>query len=250
MNILHSPLDQFKINVLSEITVGEYEISITNSTVFMLLSLLLIVLLLRSTSTLGNSINLGNVIGINLYQFLLKLVTDNIHGKEASKYFPFIYSLFLFILMSNLIGMIPYSFTITSHIVVTFGFSFTIFIAVTLIGLSKHGFHFFSFFVPAGAPKFLIPFLVIIEIVSYFSRAFSLGIRLFANMMSGHSLLKILAGFSFSMIQIGGIFYIVQLVPLVIVFIVTGLELGVALLQAYVFAVLTCMYLNDAINLH
>lgn len=250
MYILHSPLDQFKINILSDITVGEYDISITNSTIFMLLVLLLIIFFLQSTSTTGQKINLANVIGLNLYGFILKLVSDNIHGKSAYKYFPFVYSLFLFIVMSNLIGMIPYSFTITSHIVVTFGFSFTIFIGVTLLGLSIHGLHFFSFFVPAGAPKFLIPFLVVIEIVSYLSRAFSLGIRLFANMMSGHSLLKILAGFSFSMIQIGGIYYIVQLAPLVIVFLVTGLELGVALLQAYVFSVLTCMYLNDAINLH
>nr|YP_010165726.1 ATP synthase F0 subunit a [Imasa heleensis]QRR29739.1 ATP synthase F0 subunit a [Imasa heleensis] len=250
MTILHSPLDQFKINVLSEITIGGYDISITNSTIFMMLVLLLIVYFLQSTSKQGNSINLGNVLGLGLYQFILKLVVDNIHSKESTKYFPFIYSLFLFIVLSNLIGMIPYSFTVTSHFVVTFGFSFTIFIAVTLIGLQKHGLHFFTFFIPTGAPMYLLPLLIPIEIISYLSRAFSLGIRLFANMMSGHSLLKILAGFSFSMIQLGGIFYVVQLVPLVIVFLVTGLELGVALLQAYVFSILTCMYLNDAINLH
>ena len=165
-------------------------------------------------------------------------------------YFPLIFVIFIFILTCNLLGMIPYSFTVTSHIIVTFFLSLSIFIGVTIIGFAHHGIHFFSFFLPAGAPVVLGPFLVVIELISYISRAFSLAIRLFANMMSGHSLLKILAGFAWTMLSVGGIFYVIHLVPLIIVFIITGLEIGIAMLQAYVFTVLTCIYLNDSINLH
>jgi len=185
----------------------------------------------------------------SIYEFVLNLVNENV-GEKGNKYFPLIFVIFIFILTCNLLGMIPYSFTVTSHIIVTFFLSLSIFIGVTIIGFAHHGIHFFSFFLPAGAPVVLGPFLVVIELISYISRAFSLAIRLFANMMSGHSLLKILAGFAWTMLSVGGIFYVIHLVPLIIVFIITGLEIGIAMLQAYVFTVLTCIYLNDSINLH
>jgi len=185
----------------------------------------------------------------SIYEFVYTLVYENI-GSKGNKYFPFIFVLFIYILACNLLGMIPYSFTVTSHIIVTFFLSLSIFISVTIIGFMHHGIHFFSFFLPSGSPIVLAPFLVVIELISYTSRAFSLAIRLFANMMSGHSLLKILAGFAWTMLSVGGIFYFIQLVPLIVVFAITGLELGIACLQAYVFTVLTCIYLNDSINLH
>lgn len=146
--------------------------------------------------------------------------------------------------------MIPYSFTVTSHIIVTFGLSLSIFIGVTIIGFYTHRIHFFSILLPSGTPLALSFFLVVIELISYIARAFSLAIRLFANLMSGHSLLKILAGFAWTMLSIGGIFYLLSLIPLIVVFAVTGLEVGIAMLQAYVFTILTCLYLNDAIHLH
>lgn len=147
--------------------------------------------------------------------------------------------------------MIPYSFTVTSHIVVTFTLSLSIFIGVTLIGLKIHGLHFFSFFVPQGAPKLLLPLLVVIEAISYTARAFSLAIRLFANMMSGHTLLKIIASFGWTLITMGGIALpLLSVIPIALILAITGLEIGIAFLQAYVFTILTCIYLNDTIHLH
>jgi F-type H+-transporting ATPase subunit a len=146
--------------------------------------------------------------------------------------------------------MIPYSFTSTSHLIVTFSLSVSIFIAVTIIGFQTHGIHFFSFLLPPGAPLALAPFLVVIELVSYSFRAISLGVRLFANMMAGHTLVKILSGFAWTMLSAGGIMYIASAIPFLVVFALTFLEIGVACLQAYVFTILTCIYLNDAIHLH
>lgn len=166
------------------------------------------------------------------------------------RFFPLIFVIFTFLLFSNLIGMIPYSFTVTSHFIVTLGLSFSLFIGVTLVGFQTHGLHFFSLLLPQGVPLALAPFLVLLELISYCFRALSLGIRLFANMMAGHSLVKILSGFAWTMLSMGGIMVFAHLAPLGIVFALIGLELGVAVLQAYVFTILICIYLNDAINLH
>jgi F-type H+-transporting ATPase subunit a len=149
-----------------------------------------------------------------------------------------------------MIGMIPYTFTVTSHLIITFGLGLATFIGITIVALREHKLHFFAFFLPGGAPLAMAPFLVIIEFISYMFRGISLSIRLFANMMAGHTLLKILAGFSWTMLSLGGIFYVLQLFPLLVVFALTGLELGIAFLQAYVWTVLVCIYLNDAIHLH
>jgi len=182
------------------------------------------------------------------YEFIGNMINDNI-GKEGMKYFSFIFTLFMFILLGNLIGMMPYSFTWTSHIIVTFAISFFIFIAVTLIAIAKHGLiNFLKFFAPSGVPKPMLILLIPIEVISYLSRPISLSVRLFANMMAGHTLLKVIAGFVFVLgansFIIGGALPIAFLVAL------TGLEIVIAFLQAYVFAILTCLYINDAIHLH
>ena len=182
------------------------------------------------------------------YEFIADMIGDNI-GKDGMKYLSFIFSLFMFILLGNLLGMLPYSFTWTSHIIVTFAISFFIFIIVTFIAISKHGLlKFLGFFAPSGVPKAMLILLVPIEIISYLSRPISLSVRLFANMMAGHTLLKVIGGFVFVLgansFIIGGALPVASLVAL------TGLEIVIAFLQAYVFAILTCLYINDAIHLH
>jgi len=176
------------------------------------------------------------------------MIGDNI-GKEGMKYFSFIFTLFMFILIGNLLGMLPYSFTWTSHIIVTFAISFFIFIAVTIIAIAKHGIiKFVKFFAPSGVPKPMLILLVPIEIISYLSRPISLSVRLFANMMAGHTLLKVIGGFVF---VLGANSYIVGgVLPVAFLVALTGLEIVIAFLQAYVFAILTCLYINDAIHLH
>lgn len=181
----------------------------------------------------------------SLYGTILNVVYENA-GPKNVKYFPLIFTTFLIILMCNLLGMIPYSFTVTSHLIVTFSAALAIFIGMNIIGILKHGKHFLSLFFPPGAPLALALLLVIIEFVSYVFRVFSLSIRLFANLMSGHTLLKILSGFAWVTVSFWGIF----LIPIVIIFLITGLELMIACLQAYIFVVLLCIYIHDAINLH
>jgi len=250
MNLLISPLEQFNIISIIPIEIFNMNISLTNSSLVMILAFFLIIFSFNRAIADNRIIPVRKQAAVeSIYEFVYDLVSQNI-GEKGNRYFPFIFVLFIFILVLNLLGMIPYSFTATSHLIVTFFLSLAIFISMVIIGFQHHGLHFFSFFLPAGSPVGLAPALVVIELVLYISRAFSLAIRLFANMMSGHLLLKILAGFGWTMLSVGGIFYIVQLVPLAIVFIITGLEMGIACLQAYVFTVLTCIYLNDSINLH
>jgi F-type H+-transporting ATPase subunit a len=184
-----------------------------------------------------------------LYMFLSDLVKEQV-GKPGEIYFPVIFTVFTFIVTANLIGMIPYGFTTTSHVVITFALSVSVFIGVTIVGFQKHGIDFLSFLLPPGAPLALAPLLVVLELVSYCFRAISLGVRLFANMMAGHTLVTILAGFGWTMACSGGVLLVASIVPMLIVFALTGLELGVAVLQAYVFTILSCIYLNDAISLH
>lgn len=184
-----------------------------------------------------------------MYDFVLSLVNENIKVGGLS-YFPIIFTVFTFLLFCNLLGMVPYSFTVTSHIVVTFGLALGLFIGLNIIGLQIHGLHFFSLFLPAGVPLIMAPFLVLVELVGYTFRPISIALRLFANMMAGHSLLKILAGFGWTMFSAGGVLAIAHFLPVMVIFAIVGLELGIAFLQAYVFSVLLCIYLNDAISLH
>jgi F-type H+-transporting ATPase subunit a len=177
------------------------------------------------------------------YEFIANMIRDNV-GRAGMKYFPFIFSLFLFILFGNLLGMIPYAFTFTSHIIVTFTMAFVVFLGVTVIGFVRHGVGFLKLFVPSGVPIFLLPLMVVIEVLSYLTRPISLSVRLFANMMAGHTMLKVFGGFVVALGILAG------WAPLAFIVALTGLEVGIAFLQAYVFTILTCIYLNDAVNMH
>ncbi|MBL6863731.1 MAG: F0F1 ATP synthase subunit A [Rhodospirillales bacterium] len=239
----HNPLDQFVIQAWVPIKIGDFDASFTNSSAFMLLSVIcataLMVLAVRPRAGVPGRWQLLAELS---YQFIAKMVADNI-GKEGRSYFPLIFSIFIFVLFGNLLGMIPYSFTFTSHIAVTLTMALLIFIMVTLIAFFKHGMKFFSFFLPEGVPIILAPLMIAIEVISYFTRPFSLSVRLFANMMAGHTLLKVIGGFVVPL----GIFGFVPVAGLVAVM---GLEFLIAFLQAYIFTILTCIYINDAIHLH
>ena len=247
---MHSPVEQFTIKVLFALNLFGYDVSFTNSSLFMVLTVLasiaFLALAIRPAALIpGRMQGLAEM----LYEFVADMVRSNV-GNEGRPYFPVIFTLFMFVLFSNLLGLIPYSYTTTSQIVVTFALALAIFVGVTLIALVKHGFHFFSFFVPSGAPKALIPFLVVIEVISYFVRPVSLSVRLFANMLAGHTMLKVFAGLAVMIASAGGVAAVGSVLPLIAIIGLTGLEVLVAVLQAYVFTILTCMYLNDALHLH
>ena len=184
-----------------------------------------------------------------IYQFIQNIVFESL-GFVGNKFFPFLFTMFIFVFASNLVGMVPYSFTITSHILFTFSLGLMTFLGINFIGLKCHGLHFFSLFLPPGSPLILAPLLVPIELISYVFRVIALSVRLFANMMAGHTLLKILATFAWKMLNIGGLFVIVQIFPLIVIIAITGLELAIAFLQAYVWITLCCLYLSDAFSLH
>jgi len=248
-----SPLEQFQIYPLISIQLGTLDLSFTNSSFiicFGIFSFLfcLDIILFSSKQIYIISKSWQRVIEI-LYLVLVSLLIENI-GKKGQKFFPFIFTLFLFIFISNSIGLIPYSFTITSHLIVTFSLAFMIFSSVNIICLRKHRIELLSLFFPKGTSLALSFILIPIEIVSYIFKPLSLSVRLFANIMAGHILLKVIASFSWVMMIEGGILFIFHFIPLCIIVILFGLELGVSIIQTYVFTLLTCIYLNDAINLH
>lgn len=185
-----------------------------------------------------------------MYASIYNIVVNQINTKKGQIYFPFIYGLFLFILVNNLIGLIPYSFASTSHFILTFFISFSVVLGATLLGFNRHGLSFFSLFVPAGCPLALVPLLVLIEFISYLSRNVSLGLRLAANIMSGHMLLSILSGFTYKIMISSMLFFIIGLLPLTFILAFSGLELAIAFIQAQVFVVLTCSYIKDSLDLH
>ena len=238
-----SPLEQFEVKTIVPIEIGGIDISFTNSSLMMVIALVLgggVVALAASRGAIipGRFQSVAEL----LYEFIAGIIRETI-GAEGRRYFPIIFTLFLFILIGNMLGMVPYSFTFTSHIVVTFVMALIVFVGVTILGFVRHGFHFFSFFVPPGAPIWMWPLLIPIEVISYFSRPISLSVRLFANMLAGHMLLKVIAGFVVAMGLLG-------IIPLVVVVAITGLEILIAFLQAYVFTILTCLYIKDALDLH
>jgi len=238
-------MTQFNVHRIGpEIKVGAFDISFTNASLFMIISSVAILLIFslgsKKNSLLPNKIQLLAELS---YTFVSKMISDTA-GSKAKPYFAFIFSLFMFVLFCNMFGMIPYTFTVTSHIIVTFVLASFIFIGVTVIGFIKHGFGYLKLFVPSGVPAVLLPLIVVIEIISYLSRPISLSVRLFANMMAGHTMMKVFGGFVISLGIVGG------WLPLSFSVALTGLEILVAFLQAYVFAILTCIYLNDALNLH
>ncbi len=251
--MIFSPLEQFSIIRILPIRFHNFDLSFTNSSFYLLLATGICILFFHLVTKEGGMVrpSAWQALVESIFSFTTNLVKEQI-GEEGRRYAPFIFSTFLFLLCTNLIGMIPYSFTATSHLICTFGLSFSLFIGITIIGFQYHGLHFFSFLYPPGAPIILAPLLVVLELVSYSFRAVSLGVRLFANMMAGHTLVKILSGFGWTMLQSKGIplLSLASVIPFAIVFALMGLEIGVACLQAYVFTILTCIYLNDAINLH
>lgn len=238
-----SPLAQFEVKTIVPLDVGGIDVSFTNSSLFMVLTVaisgaFLVIAGGRGAMVPGRMQTMAEM----TYEFIGGLIRETI-GAEGRRYFPIIFTLFMFILVGNMLGMVPYSFTFTSHIVVTFVMASVVFIGVTILGLVRHGMHFFSFFVPPGSPIFMWPLLIPIEIISYLSRPISLSVRLFANMLAGHTLLKVIAGFIASLSVFG-------VLPLALVVALTGLEILIAFLQAYVFTILTCLYIKDAIELH
>lgn len=238
-----NPLEQFQIKKILDVDLGIVDASFTNSALFMVLAVAVVssflILGMRERSVVPG--RWQSLVELS-YEFVANMVRDNV-GSDGRKYFPFIFSLFMFFLVGNMLGLLPYSFTFTSHLAVTFGMAMVVFIGTTVIAFAKHGIKFFGFFLPHGTPIFVAPLLVPIEILSYFFRPISLALRLFANMTAGHTLLKVFGGFVVAM-GVAGV------VPLVAVIAVTGIEVIIAFLQAFVFTILTCIYLNDALHMH
>jgi len=249
--LISSPLEQFEITSLLGFNAplfGYINITLTNLALYSLLIGFIIVGLHYSAN---NDIKLlpskWSLLLESIFASINSMVREQL-GKEV--YLPFIYSIFCFILVANLIGNVPYSYAITSSLIVSIGLSFTIVLGVTILGLSIHKIHFFSFFIPAGTPLALVPLLVLIELISYIARAFSLGIRLFSNITAGHTLLKILSTFLYQMFTGGVLIAIITLIPFALFLAIIGLELAVSFIQAYVFTLLLLSYIKDAIDLH
>jgi F-type H+-transporting ATPase subunit a len=238
-----NPLEQFEIKRIIPIHIGGVDVSYTNSALVMTVGIVLVTaLLVLSTRRAQLVPTRWQSVSELFYEFVAGMIQETV-GKEGMEYFPFIFTLFMFVLAGNLIGMVPYSFTYTSHIIVTFAMAAVIFIGVTVIGFKRHGLHFLTLFAPEGVPKLLLLLLVPIELISYCIRPFTLSIRLFANMLAGHAILAVFAGFVAAL----GIF---GFAPLAMDVGFMLLEFLVAVLQAYIFAILTCLYLNDAIHMH
>ncbi|OJZ79468.1 hypothetical protein ASPFODRAFT_86093 [Aspergillus luchuensis CBS 106.47] len=229
VNFVLSPLDQFEVRDLFSLNsnlLGNINISLTN---------------------IGLYLSIG---GFIILTYIHSIVINQLNPTKGQLYFPFIYALFIFILVNNLIGMVPYSFASTSHFILTFSLSFTVVLGATFLGFQRHGLKFFSLFVPSGCPLALLPLLVLIEFISYLSRNVSLGLRLAANILSGHMLLSILSGFTYNIMTSGILFFFLGLVPLAFIIAFSGLELAIAFIQAQVFVVLTCSYIKDGLDLH
>ena len=256
--MLLTPLEQFQILSFFSVKIFCLDFSITN---MLLVNFIVLVLFSFIISSISSNVNYLGEISFFLipnnwqvliemiYETISQLLFDNLNN-EGEKYFPFVSVLFSFILFSNLIGLVPYSFTITSHLIVTFTLSMSIFIGINIICIKRHKSHMLSLFLPANTSFGLALLLVPIEFVSYIFKPISLGVRLFANLMAGHTLLKVIVGFSWSMLLLEDVLSIAHVIPLIILVILMGLELAVAVIQAYVFTILTCIYLNDGINLH
>lgn len=244
------PMHQFQIEKLVPLSAFGLDLSFTNSSLWMVIAVALSSLFLtagmsRRAMVPGRLQSLAEM----AYEFIANTVRSTA-GQDGMAFFPFVFSLFIFVLFSNLLGLLPGSFTVTSHIIVTFALAMTVFVTVLVVGFARHGLHFLSLFVPSGVPIFLLPLITLIEVISFLSRPISLSVRLFANMLAGHTMLKVFAGFVVMLFGAGGVLGAVGVAPLLAISALTALELLIAFLQAYVFAVLTCIYLNDAINLH
>lgn len=243
------PLHQFEISPIVELEIGGLDLSFTNASLWMMISIIVagafMTLAMRRKSLVPGRLQ---VLGEMVYEMVGDLVKSNI-GPEGSKYFPFVFTLFMLVLMGNMLGLTPYSFTFTSHVIVTMMLAFSVFFMVIIMGVARHGLHFFSLFAPSGIPWPLYFLLVPIEIVSYFARPITHGLRLFANMMAGHIMLKVFAGFSVAMAGIGLAGVAAGILPMLVNAGLLIFELLIAFLQAYVFAILACIYLKDTVEI-
>lgn len=242
--MLHNPLVQFDIKKLIEIRVMDFDISFTNSAAYMLLASVLastyFYLAFSNPKLISSRLQISGEI---IYNLVTDMLNQNV-GSKGRKFVPIIFTLFVFILFCNLFGMIPYGFTVTSHIIITFALAILVFLMVTIVGFVKHGMHFLSLFLPHGTPLWLAPLMIIIELFTYLARPASLSLRLAANMMAGHILLKVIASFVVTLM------IYLKFLPIPLMVILIGFEIFVAILQAYIFTILSCVYLNDAVNLH
>lgn len=243
------PIHQFEIYPLINLSVGNLDLSYTNSSLWMSIAVVV--------STIGLSMAMrrralvpgrAQVFAEMVYEFVAGMIRENI-GSKGRQYFPLIFTLFIIVLMGNMLGLLPYSFTYTSHIIVTAALAFFIFFIVLMIGIFKHGFHFFSLFLPPGVPWWLVPLIVPIEIMSFMIRPVTLSVRLFANMIAGHIMLKVFAGFSVGMAATGSFVVVAGIFPMLFNSVLIGFELLIAFLQAYVFAILSCIYLKDTVEI-
>lgn len=253
-SIIRSPLDQFEVRDLLTLDapiLGNLHLSITNIGLYLVIASFigfsLSILATNYNKLVSNNWSISQE---TLYDTIHSIVTSQINNKGGQIYFPLIYVLFIFILINNLVGMVPYSFAATAHFILTFSLSFTIVLGATILGFQNHGLKFFSLFVPAGCPLALLPLLVLIEFISYLARNVSLGLRLAANVLSGHMLLNILSGFTYNIMTSGILFFFLGLLPLAFIIAFSGLEFGIAFIQAQVFVVLSCSYIKDCLELH
>jgi ATP synthase subunit 6 len=254
-NFFFSPLEQFEVLPLIPFYLKGIDFSITNETIILLLIFVIIRIFFFSCinpkdSTLNLIPSKFQVLFEMLYKIIISLIVDNLGKENGQLYFPVLFSIFFFVVCLNLIGLIPYSFTLTSHLIVTFSLALFIFIALNIICVNIHGLGIFSLFLPSGTSFALALLLVPIELISFIFKPVSLSIRLFANLMAGHTLLKVIAGFAWTLSACSGLLFLCHYVPLLILLPLFGLELGVALIQSFVFVILICIYLNDALNLH
>lgn len=250
-----SPLDQFNVLPLLSFYLNGIDFSFTNETISLIFIFFVAYFLLFSSVKLTNSTlfivpHRWQIIIEVIYKTVLSMIIDNLGASKGQYFFPLLFSIFFFILSLNAIGLVPYVFTLTSHLIVTLALSLCFFIGINIICISLHSLNFFSLFLPSGASVILGLLLVPIELLSYIFKPISLAIRLFANMMAGHTLLKVIVGFAWTLMSASGILFLLSAVPLIILIPLFGLELGVAAIQGFVFTILICIYLNDGINLH
>lgn len=242
------PIHQFEVSRLIDIPIGEWDLSFTNVSLFMVMTVVVSSLfLLLTSSSRGIVPTRMQSISEMAYEFVASTLRESA-GSQGMKFFPLVFSLFVFVLVANFIGLFPYFYTVTSQVMITFALAMLVILTVILCGFYKHGFRFLRLFVPSGVPVVILPLVTVIEVISFLSRPISLSVRLFANMLAGHITLKVFAGFIVSMVALGPIGVGGSVLPLLMTIAITALEFLVAFLQAYVFTVLTCMYLNDAVH--
>ena len=248
----NSPLDQFEIkNLINLSLLQNINFSFTNMSLYLVLTgTVLLTLHLINDNFYKVISNKSSVSQESIYATVHSIVINQINENRGQMFFPFMYTLFAFILANNLVGMVPYSFASTSHFILTFSLSFTIVIGATVLGFVMHLSKFFSLLVPSGCPLALLPLLVLIEFISYLARNVSLGLRLAANILSGHMLLNILSGFTYNIMNSGVLYFVIALLPLSFIIAFSGLEVGIAFIQAQVFVVLSCSYIKDGLSLH